>query len=84
MHLDAPEDEKPDGIFQPLVARGEPPVCAEGSSMCHRGLPGLLPLPIADRIAQHQHGIDVLPRPAHACAFEACFDHELIGAFYAA
>jgi hypothetical protein len=31
-----------------------------------RGLPGLLPLSIADGIAQHQHGIDVLPTEA-AC-----------------
>lgn len=84
MHLDAPEDEEPDGTFQPLVALGLPTVCAEGSSLCHRILPGLLPLPIAHRIAQHQDGIDVPSFPAHASPFKACFDHELIGAFYAA
>lgn len=84
MHLHAPEDEEPDGTFQPLVALGEPSVCAEGSSLCYRILPGLLPLVIAHRIAQHQYGIDVPSFPAHASAFEACFDHQLIGTFYAA
>src|SRR4051794_39270625 len=33
------------------------------------GLPRLLPAPIADRIAQRQHGIDVVSTPAHPCSF---------------
>src|SRR5260370_11104086 len=52
--------------------------------MCHRGLPGLLPLAIADPIAQHEHSIDVLPTPAHTSAFEACFDDQLVSTFHAA
>src|SRR5260370_39163943 len=30
------------------------------------GLPRLVPAPIADRIAQRQHRIDIVPIPAHA------------------
>src|SRR5437899_2098255 len=52
--------------------------------MRSRCRPRLLPTPIADPIAQHEHGIDVLPMPAHARPFEACFDDELVGTFHAA
>src|SRR5712692_5999489 len=43
-----------------------------------------VPPPIADPVAQHQHGIDVLSLPAHASALEPCFDDHLVGAFHAA
>jgi hypothetical protein len=35
MNLDAPEDEEPDGTFQPLVALGLPLVGAESASLRH-------------------------------------------------
>src|SRR6476620_1310157 len=52
--------------------------------MSHRGLPGLVPLSIADRVAQHQHGVDVLPTPTYTSPFEPCLDNHLVGAFHAA
>jgi hypothetical protein len=51
MHLDAPEDQEPAGTSQPLMVLGEPSMGTDSSSLCHRILPGVLPLPIAHRIA---------------------------------
>src|SRR6266849_4542966 len=51
--------------------------------MSHCCRPGPVPLSIADRVAEHQHGIDVLPTPAHASPLEPCFDDHLVGAFHA-
>jgi len=50
--------------------------------MSHRCRPRLVPLSIADRVAEHQHGVDVLPTPAHASPLEPCFDDHLVGAFH--
>jgi len=80
----APHDEEPAGALQPLMALGLPTLGTQRLPMRSRGLPSWLPLAIAHRIAQHQHGVDVVPTPAHARPFEACFDDQLIGAFHAA
>lgn len=84
MHLYAPEDEKPHSTLQPLLAHYLPMLGRQRLSVCHGGLPGLLPPSIVHGIAQHQHGVDVLSTPAHACSFEACFDNQFIGAFHTA
>src|SRR5712692_1130078 len=62
----SPEDEGPKGAGQPLLAVGLPLARAQRSSMSSRCGPRLAPAPIADRVAQHQQGIDVLPTEA-AC-----------------
>ena len=82
--LRSPYDQEPKERLQPLMALCEPPVGAQRLSLCHRGLPGLLPLTIADRIAQHQHRVHVLSTPAHASPFESCFHDQLVGTFHAA
>ena len=81
IHLYSPEDEEPKGLGQLLLTVCLPPTRAKRLSMGHRCRPRLVPLPIADRIAEHQHGIDVLPTPAHASAFEARFNDSLVGTF---
>ena len=80
----AADDEEPPGTLQPLLAPSLPQLRALRVPICPRGFPGLLPLAIADRIAQYQHGIDVVSTPAHARAFETDFDDEFVGAFHAA
>ena len=84
MHPNAPDDEDPHGMLQSLVARCFPTLRAQRLSIGSRRLPGLLPLSITDRIAQHEHGIDIVPTPAHACTFETGFDDEFVGAFHLA
>ncbi len=81
IQLCSPEDEGPTGAGEPLLAVCLPLTHAKRSSMSKRCRPGLVPLPIADRIAQHEHGVDVLPTPAHAGPFEAGFDDSLVGTF---
>ena len=68
-HSYSPRDKGPKGLAQPLLALGLSPTAVQRSSMRLRGGPRLVPVPIADRIAQHQHGIDVLSLPAHASPF---------------
>ena len=68
-------------MLQSLVARCFPTLGTQCVSIGSRRLPGLLPLSITDRIAQHQHPIDVVPTPAHACTFETGFDDEFVSAF---
>src|SRR6266516_237487 len=80
----SPVDEGPKGAVQSLLALCLPPTAAQRPSLRSRCRPRLVPASIADRIAQHQHGIDVLPLPAHARAFEAGFHHHLVGTFHAA
>ena len=80
-HPRSPEDEGPKSAGQPLLAVCLPPTRAQRSSMGHRRRPRLVPAPIADRVAEHQHGIDVLPTPAHPCSFQSCFDDQLVGTF---
>ncbi len=70
----SPEDEGPQSTGQPRLSVCVPLTGALGLSLSSRCRPRLLPLPIADRIAQHQHGVDVLSLPAHADPFEAGFD----------
>jgi hypothetical protein len=77
----SPEDQSPKGAGQPKLAACLPPTRAKRSSMGHRCRPRLGPLPIADRIAEHQYGIDVLPTPAHASPFEARFDDAQVSTF---
>jgi len=62
----SPEDEGPKSTGQPLLAVCLPLTRAPHLSLGHRGLPGLVPAPLADPIAQQQHGIDVLSSRA-AC-----------------
>src|SRR5260370_15519409 len=81
IQLCSPEDEGPTGAGEPLLAVCLPLTHAKRSSMSKRCRPGLVPLPIADCIAQHEHGVDVLPTPAHAGPFEAGFDDPLVGTF---
>ncbi|SRR5258708_4444237 len=81
VHPRSPEDEEPKGLGQLLLTVCLPPTRAKRLSMSQRCRPGLVPLPIADRIAQHEHGVDVLPTPAHAGPLEAGFDHSLVGTF---
>lgn len=45
-------------------------------------LPRFLPALIAHAIAQGQHRIHVGALPAHSCAFETGFDHELVGTLH--
>src|SRR5260370_16287302 len=66
VHPRSPEDEEPKGLGQLLLTVCLPPTRAKRLSMSQRCRPGLVPLPIADRIAQHAHGVDVLP-PEAAC-----------------
>ncbi len=66
VHPRSPEDEEPTGLGQLLLTVCLPPTRAKRLSMSQRCRPGLVPLPIADRIAQHEHGVDVLPTEA-AC-----------------
>src|SRR5260370_13281181 len=73
IQLCSPEDEGPTGAGEPLLAVCLPLTHAKRSSMSKRCRPGLVPLPIADCIAQHEHGVDVLPTPAHAGPFEPGF-----------
>src|SRR5438105_3487267 len=80
----SPEDEGPQGAAEPRLPLCSPTVSAQCSSMRSRCRPRLLPVPIADRIAQHEHGIDVLALPTHADPFEPCFDDHLVGTFHAA
>ncbi len=84
IHPYSPHNQEPKGTVQPLLAVCLPTGCAQRLPMRHRCCPGLLPLSIAHGVAQHEHGVDVLPMPAHARAFEACFDNQLVGAFHAA
>ena len=46
------------------------------------GVPRFLPSLIADAIAQGQHRIHVGAFPAHAAAFQAGLNHELVGALH--
>ena len=46
------------------------------------GVPRFLPALIADAIAQGQHRIHVGPLPAHAAAFQAGLNHELVGTLH--
>ena len=73
MHSYAPDDEEPHGTLQWLLARCLPQLRAQRQTLRHQGFPGLFPLAIAHRIAQHQHQVDVLPTPTHTSTFEACF-----------
>jgi hypothetical protein len=66
MHPYAPDDEEPQGTLQPLLALCLPTLGAQRLAMRHRRCPGLLPLSIADGIAQHQYRVNVLPTEA-AC-----------------
>ena len=69
IHRRSPEDEDPKGTGQPLLAVCLPQTRAQCLSLSYRCRPGLVPPPIADRVAEHQHGIDVLSTPAHANPF---------------
>src|SRR5229473_5728834 len=80
-HPYSPEDEEPQGASQSLLALCLSLVCTKRLPMSHRCPPCLVPLPIADRVAEHQHGVDVLPTPTHASPFEACFDDHFVGTF---
>jgi len=73
-----PDDQDPHRLLQPELALCLPTLDAQRLAMHPRCGPGLLPLAIAHGVAQHQHRVDVLPIPAHASAFEACFDHQLV------
>ena len=84
MHPYSPHDEEPQGPLQPLLAFRLPTGGAQRLPMSHRCCPGLVPLSIAHGVAQHEHGVDVLPTPAHASAFEACFDDQLVRTLHAA
>src|SRR5438105_4341405 len=77
----SPVDEGPEGPAQPLMAVGLPPTAAQRLLMSSRSSPRLGPAPIADRIAQHQHGIDIVPPPTHPGPFEARFHDHLVGTF---
>jgi hypothetical protein len=77
----SPEDEGPKGEGESLLTLLLPAGCAQRLPMSHRRCPGLVPLPIANRVADHEHGIDVLWLPAHAGPFEPGFDDHLVGAF---
>ena len=80
----APDDEEPAGTLQPLLTLCLPTLGVERLSMRHRRRPGLFPFSVAHRVAQHQHEMDILPTPTHACTLEACFDDQFVGAFDAA
>src|SRR5260221_4559594 len=66
IHPYSPHDEEPKGTVQTLLTLCLPPTPAQHLSLSSCCRPRLVPAPIADRIAQHQHGVDVLPTEA-AC-----------------
>ena len=68
-HPYSPVHEGPQGAGLPLLAVGLPLTRAQCLPMSSRARPRLGPLSIADRIAQHEHAIDVLSTPAHARSF---------------
>src|SRR5260221_1846634 len=80
----SPIGEQPTGPVQPLQTLGLSLLEAPPLSLRSRRRPRLGPAPIAHRVAQHQHRIDVQPLPAHPSALEPCFDHQLVGALDAA
>src|SRR5216683_1932827 len=81
VHAYSAEDEEPQGTGQPLLAVCLPLTCAQCLSLRTRRRLDLVPLAIADRVAEHQHTVDVLPTPTHARSFQSCFDDQLVGAF---
>ena len=66
VHPYSPEDEEPKGAGQPLLAVCLPQTRAQCLSLRTRRRPGLVPLALTDRVAEHQHRVDVLPTEA-AC-----------------
>src|SRR5207237_7940643 len=59
--------EASQGLFTACVGTLVSPLLTAVLPLLRRGLPGLLPAIIADSIAQHQHGIDIVTFPMHAC-----------------
>src|SRR5436309_3546327 len=57
------------GLFIARLAARASQLVAALLALPPGGLPRLVPAPIADGIAQRQHGIDVVPLPAHARPF---------------
>ncbi len=69
IHPYSPHDEEPKGTVQALLTLCLPPTPAQCLLLSHRCCPGLLPLLIAHRVAQHEHGVDVRSTPAHTSPF---------------
>src|SRR5258708_3480015 len=84
IHPYSPEDEEPKGAGQSLLTVCLSLTRAKRSSMGHGRRPGLVPLAIADRVTEHEHGVDVVSTPTHASPFEACLHDQLVGTFHAA
>lgn len=75
-HPCSPEDKRPKGAGQLLLAARVPPTRARRLELCQCCHPGLVPAPIADRIAQHQHGIEMLCAKASGAILSQASEHD--------
>lgn len=76
------DEYRPAGISQPTIGLLLSALAAHRVALGHAGLPDLLPVLIADDVAQGQHGIDMRSLPMHAHPFESCFHHQLVSALH--